>query len=71
MGGREAERRKALGARPRRGRTLARRVRDRRYGRTFIALYACDGRDVDTDDLEVASKFAKPVKLGRDGARKK
>ena len=48
-----------------------RRVRDRRYGRTFIALYACDGRDVDTDDLEVASKFAKPVKLGRDGARKK
>ena len=48
-----------------------RRVRDRRYGRTFIALYACDGRDVDTDDLEVASKFTKPVKLGRDGARKK
>ena len=46
-----------------------RRVRDRRYGRTFIALYACDGRDVDTDDLEVASKFAKPVKLGRDGVR--
>jgi 16S rRNA (guanine(966)-N(2))-methyltransferase RsmD len=29
-----------------------RRVRNRRYGRTFVALYVCDGRDVDEDDVE-------------------
>jgi 16S rRNA (guanine(966)-N(2))-methyltransferase RsmD len=50
-----------------------RRVRDRRYGRTFVALYVCDGRDVENDEdgeLEVASKFAKPVKIGRDVRKK-
>ena len=39
-----------------------RRVRDRRYGRTFIALYACAGRDEDTDDLdEEMEKWAEEV----------
>jgi 16S rRNA (guanine(966)-N(2))-methyltransferase RsmD len=46
-----------------------RRVRDRRYGRTFVALYVCDGRDIDGEDddegPEVATKFAKPVRRGR------
>ena len=44
-----------------------RRVRDRRYGRTFIALYACDGRDItdaDVEDgeVETAKKFSRPVR---------
>ena len=45
-----------------------RRVRDRRYGRTFVALYVCDGRDVDVDDddFETPTKFGKPVKSRRD-----
>ena len=29
-----------------------RRVRNRRYGRTFVALYVCDGREVDEDNVE-------------------
>ena len=41
-----------------------RRVRDRRYGRTFIALYVCDGREVseEDDDFELPTKFGKPVR---------
>jgi len=44
-----------------------RRVRDRRYGRTFIALYACDGRDISDADVEdgeveTAKKFSRPVR---------
>jgi len=46
-----------------------RRVRDRRYGRTFVAMYVCDGRDLDVefeDGPEVATKFNKAVFARRD-----
>jgi 16S rRNA (guanine(966)-N(2))-methyltransferase RsmD len=47
-----------------------RRVRDRRYGRTYVALYVCDGRELpDEDDewadpVEEATKFGKAVRGG-------
>ena len=44
--------------------TRLRRVRDRRYGRTFVAIYVCDGRNLDDeyeDGPEVATKFNKAV----------
>ena len=47
-----------------------RRVRDRRYGRTYVALYVCDGRELpDEDDewaepIEEATRFGKAVRGG-------
>ena len=47
-----------------------RRVRDRRYGRTYVALYVCDGRELPDDDderadpVEEATKFGKAVRGG-------
>lgn len=47
-----------------------RRVRDRRYGRTYVAIYVCDGRELpDEDDEwirqpEEATRFGKVVRGG-------
>ena len=33
-----------------------RRVRDRRYGRTYVAVYVCDGRELPDEDDEWAAQ---------------
>lgn len=39
-----------------------RRVRNRRYGRTFVALYVCDGRELDVDNVEEPKLHGKAMK---------
>jgi 16S rRNA (guanine(966)-N(2))-methyltransferase RsmD len=39
-----------------------RRVRNRRYGRTFVALYVCDGRELDDDVVEEPKLHGKAMK---------
>ena len=42
-----------------------RRVRDRRYGRTFVALYVCDGRELPDEDDEWAEQPEEATKFGK------
>jgi len=42
-----------------------RRIRDRRYGRTFVALYACDGRDLPDEDDEWAEQPEEATRFGK------
>ena len=42
-----------------------RRIRDRRYGRTYVALYACDGRDLPDEDDEWAEQPEEATRFGK------
>ena len=46
------------------GRRL-RRLRDRRYGRTFVAVYACDGREMPDEDDEWAAQPEEATRFGK------
>ena len=46
------------------GRRL-RRLRDRRYGRTFVAVYACDGREMPDEDDEWAEQPEEATRFGK------
>ena len=42
-----------------------RRIRDRRYGRTYVALYACDGREMPDEDDEWAAQPEEATRFGK------
>ena len=42
-----------------------RRIRDRRYGRTYVALYACDGREMPDEDDEWAEQPEEATRFGK------
>ena len=42
-----------------------RRVRDRRYGRTYVAIYVCDGRELPDEDDEWAEQPEEATKFGK------
>ena len=44
---------------------IGKRLRDRRYGRTFVALYACDGRDLPDEDDEWAEQPEEATRFGK------